>query len=79
MKPITEAIASMAQAISTLTTNLTTMQQDIQDLKDSQKTVIYQKINIPQHGIRKSHPNTKCSWNILIVAEMNSTLPSIKN
>ncbi len=79
MKPIIEVIASMLQAISTLTTNLTTIQQDIQDLKDFQKTVIYQKVNIPQHDIRKLHPNTKCLWNILIVAEVNSTLPSIKN
>ena len=43
MKPITEAIASMAQVISTLTTNLTTIQQDIQDLKDSQKPLFIRK------------------------------------
>lgn len=41
MKPITEAIASMTQAISTLTTNLTTIQQDIQDLKDFQKKPLF--------------------------------------
>lgn len=37
MAPITEAITSMSQAITILTTNMATMQQDIRDLKQSQR------------------------------------------
>ena len=37
MNPLTEAITSMSQAITTLTTNMASIQQDIHDLKQSQR------------------------------------------
>ena len=79
MFPITEAITSMSQAITTLTTNMVIMQQDVQDLKQSQRNGYLLEKDIPQPGIKELHLNTSYSWNILIVPEMNSTLLSIRN
>ena len=44
--PISDAISSMTQAITTLTNNMITIQQDIQELKQSQRN---KKHNRPRH------------------------------
>ena len=79
LTPITDAISSMTQAITTLTNNMITMQQDIQELKQSQRNRYLLEKRYPSLGIRKLHLNIKCLWITLTVQEVNSTLLSTRN
>ncbi len=59
MTPITEAITSMSQAITTLTTNMAAMQQDIQDLKHSQRNRYLLENRYPSSWYKKIAPKYK--------------------
>ena len=59
MTPITEAITSMSQAITTLTTNMAAMQQDIQDLKQSQRNRYLLENRYPSAWYKKIAPKYK--------------------
>lgn len=57
--PITEAITSMSQAITTLTNNMAVMQQDIQDLKQSQRNRYLLENRYPSAWYKKIAPKYK--------------------
>lgn len=57
--PITEAITSMSQAIITLTANIAAMQQDIQDLKQSQRNRYLLEKRYPSAWYKKMAPKYK--------------------
>ena len=59
MTPITEAITSISQAITTLTTNMAAMQQDIQDLKQSQRNRYLSENRYPSAWYKKIAPKYK--------------------
>lgn len=59
MAPITEAITSMSQAITTLTNNMASMQQDIQDLKQSQRNRFLLENRYPSAWYKKIAPKYK--------------------
>lgn len=59
MTPITEAITSMSQAITTLTTNMVAMQQDTQDLKQSQRNRYLLENRYPSAWYKKIAPKYK--------------------
>lgn len=59
MTPITEAITSMSQVITTLTTNMTVMQQDIQNLKQSQINRYLLEKRYPSAWYKKIAPKYK--------------------
>lgn len=59
MKPITDAITSMTQAITILTGNMTTMQQDIQELKQSQRNRYLLEKRYPSAWYKKIAPKYK--------------------
>lgn len=59
MSPITEAITSMSHAITTLTTNMTAMQQDILELKQSQKNRYLLEKRYPSAWYKKIVPKYK--------------------
>lgn len=59
MTPITEAITSMSQAITALTTNMAAMQQDIQDLKQSQRNRYLLEKRYPSAWYKKIAPKYK--------------------
>lgn len=59
MKPITDAITTLAQSMSTLTTNITAMQQDIQELKQSQKNRYLLEKRYPSAWYKKIVPKYK--------------------
>lgn len=59
MSPITEAITSMSQAITTLTANMAAMQQDIQDLKQSQRNRYLLENRYPSAWYKKIAPKYK--------------------
>lgn len=57
--PITDAISSMTQAITTLTNNMITMQQDIQELKQSQRNRYLLEKRYPSAWYKKISPKYK--------------------
>ena len=57
--PITEAIISMSQAMTTLTTNMAVMQQDIRNLKQSQKNRYLLEKRYPSAWYKKIVPKYK--------------------
>lgn len=59
MTPIAEAITSMSQAITTLTTNMISVQQDIQDLKQSQRNRYLLEKRYPSSWYKKIAPKYK--------------------
>lgn len=59
MKPITDAITTLAQSMATLTTNITSMQQDIQELKQSQKNRYLLEKRYPSAWYKKTAPKYK--------------------
>ena len=59
MKPVTEAITLMSQAITTLTTDMATMQQEIQDLKQSQRNRYLLEKRYPSAWYKKIAPKYK--------------------
>ena len=59
MTPITEAITSISQAITTLTTNMAAMQQDVQDLKQSQRNRYLLENRYPSAWYKKIAPKYK--------------------
>ena len=59
MDPITESITSMSQAITTLITNMAAMQQDIQDLKQSQRNRYLLENKYPSAWYKKIAPKYK--------------------
>lgn len=59
MTPITKAITSMSQAITTLTANIAIMQQDIQDLKQSQRNRYLLEKRYPSAWYKKIAPKYK--------------------
>lgn len=59
IKPITDAITSMKQTITTLTSNMTTMQQDIQELKQSQRNRYLLEKRYPSAWYKKIAPKYK--------------------
>lgn len=59
MIPITEAITSMSQVITTLTTNMAAMQQDIQYLKHSQRNRYLLENIYPSSWYKKIAPKYK--------------------
>lgn len=59
MFPITEAITSMSQAITTLTTNMVIMQQDVQDLKQSQRNRYLLEKRYPSAWYKRIAPKYK--------------------
>lgn len=59
LTPITDAISSMTQAITTLTNNMITMQQDIQELKQSQRNRYLLEKRYPSAWYKKIAPKYK--------------------
>ena len=59
MTPITDAISSMTQAITILTNNMITMQQDIQELKQSQRNRYLLEKRYPSAWYKKIAPKYK--------------------
>lgn len=59
MKPITDAITTLAQTMSTLTINITNMQQDIQELKQLQKNRYLLEKRYPSAWYKKIAPKYK--------------------
>lgn len=59
MTPITSAIATLVESISTLTSNMTTMQQDIQELKQSQCNRYLLENRYPSAWYKKIAPKYK--------------------
>ena len=59
MTPISDAISSMTQAITTLTNNMITMQQDIQELKQSQRNRYLLEKRYPSAWYKKIAPKYK--------------------
>ncbi|WP_342759435.1 BRO family protein [Kineothrix sedimenti] len=59
MKPITDAITTLAQSMATLTTNMTAMQQDIQELRQSQKNRYLLEKRYPSSWYKKTAPKYK--------------------
>lgn len=59
MNPLTEAITSMSQAITTLTTNMASIQQDIHDLKQSQRNRYLLEKRYPSAWYKKISPKYK--------------------
>lgn len=59
MDPVTESITSMSQAITTLITNMAAMQQDIQDLKQSQRNRYLLENKYPSAWYKKIAPKYK--------------------
>ena len=57
--PISDAISSMTQAITTLTNNMITMQQDIQELKQSQRNRYLLENRYPSAWYKKIAPKYK--------------------
>lgn len=57
--PISDAISSMTQAITTLTNNMITMQQDIQELKQSQRNRYLLEKRYPSAWYKKIAPKYK--------------------
>ena len=57
--PISDAISSMTQAIITLTNNMITMQQDIQELKQSQRNRYLLEKRYPSAWYKKIAPKYK--------------------
>lgn len=57
--PISDAISSMTQAINTLTNNMITMQQDIQELKQSQRNRYLLENRYPSAWYKKIAPKYK--------------------
>ena len=57
--PISDAISSMTQAITTLTNNMITMQQDIQELKQSQRNCYLLEKRYPSAWYKKIAPKYK--------------------
>ena len=57
--PISDAISSMTQAITTLTNNMITMQQDIQELKQSQRNRYLLEKRYPSAWYKKISPKYK--------------------
>lgn len=56
MKPITDAITTLAQSMAALTANMTAMQQDIQELKQSQKNRYLLEKRYPSAWYKKIAP-----------------------
>ena len=63
LTPITDAISSMTQAITTLTNNMITMQQDIQELKQSQRNRYLLEKRYPSAWYKKIAPKYKMLMN----------------
>ena len=59
MTPISDAISSMTQAITTLTNNMIAMQQDIQELKQSQRNRYLLEKRYPSAWYKKIAPKYK--------------------
>lgn len=59
LTPITEAITAMAQSITTLTNNMVSMQQDIQELKQSQSNRYLLSNKYPSAWYKKMAPKYK--------------------
>lgn len=59
LKPITDTLNTLTQALSTLTTNMVAMQQDIQDLKQSQKNSYLLEKRYPSAWFKKMAPKYK--------------------
>lgn len=59
IKPISDAISSMTQAITTLTNNMIAMQQDIQELKQSQRNRYLLEKRYPSAWYKKIAPKYK--------------------
>ena len=61
--PISDVISSMTQAITTLTNNMITMQQDIQELKQSQRNRYLLEKRYPSAWYKKIAPKYKMLMN----------------
>lgn len=59
MTPITEAITSISQAITTLTSNMAAMQQDVQNIKESQRNRYLLEKRYPSAWYKKIAPKYK--------------------
>lgn len=59
MSQITDTLNTLTQALSTLTTNMVAMQQDIQDLKQSQKNSYLLEKRYPSAWFKKMAPKYK--------------------
>lgn len=59
LKPITDTLNTLTQALSTLTTNMVAMQQDIQDLKQSQKNSYLLEKRYPSAWFKRMAPKYK--------------------
>lgn len=59
LTPITDTISSMTQAITTLTNNMITIQQDIQELKQSQRNRYLLEKRYPSAWYKKIAPKYK--------------------